>query len=380
MASSADTGHLLKSNPCATPRSGPSRRKVDVSAASRPARPYQIAEPFRIYKLGRTLSNQRRYAPPVLGTVLERRRARRRRCTNGSDAACSPPRSSAVSAVPSAAQAAMNAKEKANLQFVLDWWREVIQSRHVELAPKYQAEDYIQHNINIQTGRDGFVKFFGSLGPRCRFARSWRSRRPSRSPRATTSCVIWEREGKDPADPSKTYKYNTYDLLRLRERQGAGALGLGAQEAEDSLRRRARRRRLRHGDLRPVGAGEEEPRDRHRRVQGHPAVRSRRTGREGDGARPTSSTIPTCRPGARRSSSSSAAPASRSRSRPSGKTSRADDRQRLLRVHDVQAREQGSGRSREDLSRVLVRHGAGGRRPDSGTLGRGGEEPAAPPR
>ena len=72
---------------------------------------------------------------------------------------------SAATADPSAAQAAMNAKEKANLQFVLDWWREVIQSRHVELAPKYQAEDYIQHNINIQTGRDGFVKFFGSLGP-----------------------------------------------------------------------------------------------------------------------------------------------------------------------------------------------------------------------
>ena len=27
--------------------------------------------------------------------------------------------------------------------------------------------------------------------------------------------IIWEREGKDPADPAKTYKYNTYDLLRL---------------------------------------------------------------------------------------------------------------------------------------------------------------------
>ena len=27
--------------------------------------------------------------------------------------------------------------------------------------------------------------------------------------------IVWEREGKDPADASKTYKYNTYDLLRI---------------------------------------------------------------------------------------------------------------------------------------------------------------------
>jgi predicted SnoaL-like aldol condensation-catalyzing enzyme len=123
---------------------------------------------------------------------------------------------SAVSAVPSAAQAAMNAKEKANLQFVLDWWREVIQSRHVELAPKYQAEDYIQHNINIQTGRDGFMKFFGSLGPAVPIQPTLAPPPAIAFAKGDYVVVIWEREGKDPADPSKTYKYNTYDLLRLR--------------------------------------------------------------------------------------------------------------------------------------------------------------------
>jgi len=51
----------------------------------------------------------------------------------------------AVGSVPMAAQeptAPMTAQEKANLKFVMDWWREVIISRHVDLAPKYQAEDY----------------------------------------------------------------------------------------------------------------------------------------------------------------------------------------------------------------------------------------------
>jgi len=123
---------------------------------------------------------------------------------------------SAATADPSAAQAAMNAKEKANRQFVLDWWREVIQSRHVELAPKYQAEDYIQHNINIQTGRDGFVKFFGSLGPAVPIQPALAQPPVIAFAKGDYVVVIWEREGKDPADPSKTYKYNTYDLLRLR--------------------------------------------------------------------------------------------------------------------------------------------------------------------
>jgi len=123
---------------------------------------------------------------------------------------------SAATADPSAAQAAMNAKEKANLQFVLDWWREVIQSRHVELAPKYQAEDYIQHNINIQTGRDGFVKFFGSPGPAVPIQPALAQPPVIAFAKGDYVVVIWEREGKDPADPSKTYKYNTYDLLRLR--------------------------------------------------------------------------------------------------------------------------------------------------------------------
>ena len=36
-------------------------------------------------------------------------------------------------------------------------------ARHLELAPKYQAENYIQHNINVPTGREGFVKFFSAL-------------------------------------------------------------------------------------------------------------------------------------------------------------------------------------------------------------------------
>ena len=123
----------------------------------------------------------------------------------------------AMGVAPIAAQSSMTAAEQANLKFVLDWWREVIQSRHLDLAPKYQAENYIQHNINIQTGREGFVKFFGSLGPPVNpIAPTLTSPPAIAFAKGDFVAVIWEREGKDPADPSKTYTYNTYDLLRLQ--------------------------------------------------------------------------------------------------------------------------------------------------------------------
>ena len=54
--------------------------------------------------------------------------------------------------------APMTAQEKKNLEMVMTWWREVLYAGHFELAPKYQAETYIQHNPNVNTGRAGFIE------------------------------------------------------------------------------------------------------------------------------------------------------------------------------------------------------------------------------
>jgi predicted SnoaL-like aldol condensation-catalyzing enzyme len=111
--------------------------------------------------------------------------------------------------------APMTAREKKNLQFALDFTREVLQARHTELSPKYQAEDYIQHNPNIATGRAAFVAVF--------------SRRPPVNPipakldpapvvagaKGDYVWLIMEREEKDPRDASKTYHFNTFDVYRL---------------------------------------------------------------------------------------------------------------------------------------------------------------------
>jgi predicted SnoaL-like aldol condensation-catalyzing enzyme len=51
----------------------------------------------------------------------------------------------------------------ANKELVFDFWREVLQARHVERAPDYLAENYVQHNPAIPTGRAAFMEFFGRL-------------------------------------------------------------------------------------------------------------------------------------------------------------------------------------------------------------------------
>jgi predicted SnoaL-like aldol condensation-catalyzing enzyme len=109
----------------------------------------------------------------------------------------------------------MNAQEKKNLQNTLDWWRQVIQSRHVELAPKYQAETYMQHNPNILTGRDAFVKVFGARPPVNPIPETMANPPVVQFAKGDYVGLIWEREANDPTDATKKYKYNGFDLVRI---------------------------------------------------------------------------------------------------------------------------------------------------------------------
>ena len=74
----------------------------------------------------------------------------------------------AVPVTPGANQQAMlksgDPKLAANKKLVYDFWREVLEAGHFELADKYMAENYIQHNPNADTGRQGFIDFFTKMG------------------------------------------------------------------------------------------------------------------------------------------------------------------------------------------------------------------------
>ena len=55
-------------------------------------------------------------------------------------------------------------KIAANKKLVYDFWREVLEARHLDLADKYMRQDYMKHNPNAETGIAGFKAYFSRLG------------------------------------------------------------------------------------------------------------------------------------------------------------------------------------------------------------------------
>jgi predicted SnoaL-like aldol condensation-catalyzing enzyme len=111
----------------------------------------------------------------------------------------------------------MNASERKNLDMVLNWWREVLRARHAELAEKYQAEDYIQHDPNVPTGRAAFVKFFSSFGPPINPIPATLSPAPVvKGAKGDFVWLVFEHPSKDPRDASKAYRFNTFEIIRIQ--------------------------------------------------------------------------------------------------------------------------------------------------------------------
>ena len=106
--------------------------------------------------------------------------------------------------------APMNKQEKKNLDMVLEWWRVVIQGGHLDQAPKYQAEDYIQHNPNVNTGRAGFVAFFSAFSkPKNPIPDKLENPPVVMGAKGDFVWLIFETESKDPRNPANTYHSNS---------------------------------------------------------------------------------------------------------------------------------------------------------------------------
>ena len=105
--------------------------------------------------------------------------------------------------------------ETTNQQLVLDWYREVITFGHVELAPKYMADTYIEHDPYINGGRKEFVAFYGKAHPR-----PIQRRLPSPPAVAFAKgdfvVLVWERPDQD-ARTGTPYTYFTYDVARVKD-------------------------------------------------------------------------------------------------------------------------------------------------------------------
>lgn len=103
----------------------------------------------------------------------------------------------------------------ANKRLVFDFWREVFEAGHMDLAEKYMAETYIQHNPNVPTGRAAFVAFFAQhVKPK---AIQSRIAAPLVTIVAEGDKVIlsFVRETADPKDSTRKSTTTWFDMFRI---------------------------------------------------------------------------------------------------------------------------------------------------------------------
>lgn len=107
----------------------------------------------------------------------------------------------------------------AHKQVVYYILKDMIQSGHWELAPKYMTERYIQHNPAVPTGRDNAVKFFTEVVKIKPTPIQPTLKMPIVSVLAEGDyvAVAVMREVADPKDPAKKYTTTWFDMWRFKD-------------------------------------------------------------------------------------------------------------------------------------------------------------------
>ena len=113
--------------------------------------------------------------------------------------------------------ASPDARLAANKRLVYNFWREVFEAGHMELAPKYMAEDYIQHNPNVPTGRAAFIDFFSRNVPPQPVEASVKTPLVAILADGDLVTLVFVRELPDPKDPAKKYTTTWFDMFRIED-------------------------------------------------------------------------------------------------------------------------------------------------------------------
>lgn len=123
----------------------------------------------------------------------------------------------AVAANPDQEQmlASPDPKVAANKRLVYDFWREVFEAGHMELAEKYMAETYTQHNPNVPTGRAAFVEFFSKFSKPKPIEARIKAPVVAIVGEGDLVIVSFVRENTDPKDSTRKYTTTWFDMFRV---------------------------------------------------------------------------------------------------------------------------------------------------------------------
>ena len=105
----------------------------------------------------------------------------------------------------------------ANKRLVYDFWREVFEGGHLELADRYLAESYIQHNPNVPSGRAGFVEFFSKFSKPKPIEASVKTPLVSIIAERDLVILAFAKEQADPKDATHKYTTTWFDMFRITD-------------------------------------------------------------------------------------------------------------------------------------------------------------------
>lgn len=105
----------------------------------------------------------------------------------------------------------------ANKRLVYDFWREVFEAGQMDLAAKYMAEDYVQHNPMVPTGRQAFIDFFSRVKKPAPVAAKVNAPLVAIMADGDLVMLAFAREYPDPKDPSAKYSTTWFDMFRIKD-------------------------------------------------------------------------------------------------------------------------------------------------------------------
>jgi len=102
-----------------------------------------------------------------------------------------------------------------NKQHVYDFWRIVYEAGHMERAAEFMAPEYIQHNPNVESGRDAFVATMSKARPKREVGEVSRFPIIDIIAERDIVMVMWARKVRDREDPSLVYEMTWFDVFRV---------------------------------------------------------------------------------------------------------------------------------------------------------------------
>jgi predicted SnoaL-like aldol condensation-catalyzing enzyme len=122
----------------------------------------------------------------------------------------------ALGYAPLPAQTKNTPEEQKNEELVLNMYRDVLQYHHFELAPKYMAADYIQHNPVDPQGRDPLIAELSERFKPEPLQPEMKNRPNLIVTKGDVVLMMSTRKVKDPKDPSKTFEVNHFEMVRVQ--------------------------------------------------------------------------------------------------------------------------------------------------------------------